>query len=108
MGASGFGDYTRVGALVTIGFQWTRHGWTDMSLSSGDSAIKISGLPFMAKDTGASGVVQVPALNYTGRTSNGQTAATALVPPSSTYILISGLSGTTPRFHLHIMYSMAT
>jgi len=106
-GASGRGDYTRIGAMVIIGFQWTRHGWADFSLSSGDSAIKISGLPFMAKDTGATGVVNIPALNYTGRTSNGQGGATAMVPPSSTYILISGLSGTTPRFHLHIMYSMA-
>ncbi len=107
MGASGMGDYTKVGNLVIIGFQWTRHGWTDMSLSSGDSAIKISGLPFTPKDSGATGVVNIPALNYTGRTSNGQGGATVLIPPNSAYMLISGLSGTTPRFHVHAMFSVA-
>ena len=103
----GMGDYTKVGNLVIIGFQWTRHGWTDMSLSSGDSAIKISGLPFTPKDSGATGVVNIPALNYTGRTSNGQGGATVLIPPNSAYMLISGLSGTTPRFHVHAMFSVA-
>ena len=78
-----------------------------MSLSSGDSAIKISGLPFTPKDSGATGVVNIPALNYTGRTSNGQGGATVLIPPNSAYMLISGLSGTTPRFHVHSMFSDA-
>jgi len=107
MGASGFGDYTKVGNLVVIGFQWTRHGWTDMSLSSGDSAIKISGLPFTPKDSGATGVVNIPSLSYQGRTSNGQGGATVLIPPNNAHMLISGLSGSTPRFHVHAMFSVA-
>tara|TARA_B100001248_G_scaffold241696_1_gene208610 strand:- start:895 stop:2175 length:1281 start_codon:yes stop_codon:yes gene_type:complete len=107
MGASGRGDYTKVGNMVIIGFQWTRHGWTDMSLSSGDAAIKISGLPFTPKDTGATGVVNIPSLPYTGRTSNGQGGATVMIPPNSAWMEISGLSGSTPRFHLHAFFSVA-
>ena len=106
-GMSGFGDYTKIGNLVILGFQWTRHGWADYSLSSGDSAIKISGLPFTPKDTGATGVVNVPALNYTGRTSNGQGGATVLIPPNTAHMLVSGLSGSTPRLHIHAMFSVA-
>ena len=106
-GMSGFGDYTKIGNLVILGFQWTRHSWADYSLSSGDSAIKISGLPFTPKDTGATGVVNVPALNYTGRTSNGQGGATVLIPPNTAHMLISGLSGYTPRLHIHAMFSVA-
>jgi len=106
-GMSGFGDYTKIGNLVIIGFQWTRHSWADFTLSSGDSAIKISGLPFTPKDTGATGIALVPNLQYQGRTSNGQGGATVLIPPNSAYMLISGLSGSTPRFHIHAMFSVA-